>query len=71
MSIYIFIIKIRVKGYITHHKDGCFLAIHKSLGQNVGCEDFVSLSEFLEGDSVGETLVKKMNKQLKLLLIQK
>ena len=32
------------------------LAVHESLGNDVGCQQFVSLPELLEGDPVGESL---------------
>ena len=32
------------------------LAVHESLGNDVGCQQFVSLPELLEGNPVGETL---------------
>ena len=38
------------------HFLACLLAIHEALGDHVGCEELVALTELLEGNAVGESL---------------
>ena len=45
-----------LKHYETHHLLTGFLSVHKSSWNDIGCEQLVTLAEFLEDDSVGEAL---------------
>jgi len=38
------------------HLVASLLAVHESLGNDIGCQEFVTLTELLEGDPVGEAL---------------
>lgn len=46
--------RIQLKGF--DHLLTSFLAIHESLRDDIGCKEFISLPELLEGDPVGESL---------------
>lgn len=40
----------------TYHVFASLLSVHEALGNHIGCEQFVTLSEFLERNSVWEAL---------------
>ena len=49
-------VEVSVKFQCCNHVFTSFFAIHEPFWNNIGCEEFISLSELLERDSVGETL---------------